>query len=141
MSSAGYTGGLCWGEPRGVQLNKWKFKVFLLVRKTPCTGICGGGWERWSCSVWRKEGSGDLTHVYKYLMGWEEEKGAMLFSLVPSDRTRSNEHNLKHMKFHLNQENTFLLFKHWNTLPREVEKVPSMEILKISLGMMSSNLL
>lgn len=103
--------------------------------------MCRGGWERWGCSVWRKEGSGGLTHVYKYLMGWEEGKGARLLLEVPSDRTRGNGNNLKHVKFHLSQENTFLLFKHRNTLPREIEKVLSMETLKISLAMMPSNLL
>ena len=42
--------------------------------------------------------SGDLIYVYKYLMGGNEENGARLFSVVPTDRRRGIRHKLKHIK-------------------------------------------
>jgi len=42
---------------------------------------------------------GDLTDTYKYFKGRCQEVRARLFSVVPSDRTRSNGHKLKHRKF------------------------------------------
>jgi len=47
--------------------------------------------------------------MYKYLMGQNREERVRLFSVVPSDRTRGNEHKLKHMKFHLNTRKHFFL--------------------------------
>lgn len=38
----------------------------------------------------------DLIHVY----GGGKEDRARLFSVVPSDGTRGNRHNLKYRKFH-----------------------------------------
>lgn len=42
-----------------------------------------------------------------------------LFSVVPSDRTCSNGHKLKHFKFHLSTRNNFTLrmAQHLNRLP------------------------
>ncbi|KAK4829696.1 hypothetical protein QYF61_006071, partial [Mycteria americana] len=44
---------------------------------------------------------GNLIIVYKYLKGGCKENGARLFSVVPSGRTSSSEHKLKHRRFHL----------------------------------------
>lgn len=63
--------------------------------------ICPRSWKSWDCSAW---GQGmlrrDLTNVYKYLMGGAEEQGIRLL-VVPTCRTRGNEHNLKSMRFYL----------------------------------------
>ncbi|GAB0184084.1 mitochondrial enolase superfamily member 1 [Grus japonensis] len=44
----------------------------------------------------------DLINVYKCLMRGYKEDEPRLFSVVPSDRTRGNEHQLKHRRFSLN---------------------------------------
>jgi len=44
-----------------------------------------------------------------------------------SEKTRGNEHNLQHEKFHLNMRKNFFTLRvteHWNRLPREVEVSP-----------------
>jgi len=48
------------------------------------------------------EVSGDLIHVYNYLMGSNEEA-------LSRDRTRGNRHKVKHMKLHLKTRKQFFL--------------------------------
>ena len=79
----------------------------------------------------------DLINVYKYLKGGGRQKDeARLFSVMNSNRMRSNGLKLEHRKFHTNMQKNFFMVRvmeHWNRLPREVVESPSMEIFKTHL--------
>jgi len=70
------------------------------------------------------------------ITGGCEEDGLILFSVVPSDRTRGNGHKLKLRKFHLKMRKNFFplrVTEPWNRLPRDVVESPSLEIFKTHL--------
>ncbi|KAK4817250.1 hypothetical protein QYF61_005463, partial [Mycteria americana] len=72
----------------------------------------------------------DIIDIYKYMKG--------------EDRTRGNEHELKHRRFHLNIRKHFFTVRvteHWHRLPREVVESPSLEILKGYMDMVLGSLL
>lgn len=46
--------------------------------------------------------------------------GAIVFSLLPSDRTRHNRHKFKHKELHLNMRRDF--FKHGRTLELSAQR-------------------
>lgn len=77
---------------------------------------------------------GGSTGVYKHLNGGFKENGARFFSVVPSDRTRSNGHSLKHMMLPVNIRKHFSTVRvnnYWQQLPREVVESLSWEIFNI----------
>jgi len=87
---------------------------------------------------------GDLVNAYKYLKCGCQKDGDRLFSVTPSNRTRSNRHTLKQKKFQLNMRKNFFplrVTEHWNRLPREVVESPSLEILKTHLDKVLCSLL
>lgn len=92
-------------------------------------------WEKWACSVWKREGwGGNLTVVYKYAKYGSQVDCDRLFSVV-NNRTRGNRQKLEYSKFHRKTKNSFSIrvMKHWNRQLREVES-PSLEIFKTNAG-------
>ncbi|KAJ7412178.1 hypothetical protein BTVI_47022 [Pitangus sulphuratus] len=87
-------------------------------------------WKLGLFSLEKKRLRGNLINIYKYLKCGYQEDGARLFSVVSSNKMRSNDHKLKHKKFHLNMRkdfSTWRVAKHWNRLPREAVVPPMPE--------------
>ena len=61
---------------------------------------------------------GDLANVHKHLKGvGRQVDEARLFSVLHSNRTRSNDVKLEHWKFHTNMRKNFFMVwatEHWN---------------------------
>jgi len=77
---------------------------------------------------------GHLVNVCKYFKRGYKEGRTRLFSVVPSDRTRGNGHNVTHRRFLLSIRKHFFTVRvteHWHRLPREVVESPSFEIFVI----------
>ncbi|KAK4828399.1 hypothetical protein QYF61_026153 [Mycteria americana] len=76
---------------------------------------------------------------------WRVQRGrSQALSVVPSDRTRGDGHQLKHRRFPLNTRKHFVtvrVTKHWHRLPREVVESPSLEIRRNHLDTVLVNLL
>ncbi|KAK4818850.1 hypothetical protein QYF61_020069 [Mycteria americana] len=95
------------------------------------------GVEYLSCEERLRE-LGLFTMEKGTFLGGCKDDVARLFSLVPSDRIRSNGHKLKHRRFLLNTGKHFFtvrVTKCWHRLSREVVEPPSLEIFESCLDM------
>lgn len=77
--------------------------------------------ESCECSPWRKEGSGDLIHVYKYLKVQREQSWALLRHAKQQDQRQWAQTETQEVPSdHQETPFTVQMAKHWRRLPREV---------------------
>ena len=70
--------------------------------------------ESWDCSAWRASGGArDLIDVCKHVVGGNEEEGARLFSVMPSDRTRGTGQKIKTHENTSEHIFSVRVVKHW----------------------------
>jgi len=92
--------------------------------------------SEWLCSAWLADAGLNYNAVV--------DANLTKCDVVPSDRTRSNGHKLKHRKFRLNMRKNFFLLRvtePWNRLPRGAMESPSLEIFKTYLDKVLCSLL
>jgi len=78
----------------------------------------------------------DLIAAFQYLKGAYKQEGSELFEKVDNSRTRKNGFKLKEVRFQLDVRGKFFTMKVvrcWNSLPREVVDVLSLEVFKARL--------
>lgn len=71
-------------------------------------------------SLGKRRLRGNLINVFKYLKDGCQEYGARFSSGVLSNRTRTNGHEAKYKKFHLNMGKSFFTLRvteYWNSFP------------------------
>lgn len=90
--------------------------------------------EEWlrscDCSAWSKEG---LVESYQWIEKLEGRVQKELVIMMPSDRTRSNGHKIKHRRLSLNTRKHFFTVraaKHWNRLLNKFWSSSSLKIFK-----------
>lgn len=130
--------GTDWLHEEDIDLLEWVQRRLLRWSKGWSTSAMMKGWRSWVCSAWRREGSGGIERISSmcintWICGENEDEGSRLFSLMPTERPRSNGQNMKLLKFHLNVRKQF----YCEICQREI----TMEIFKSYLDAVLGNLL
>lgn len=84
------------------------------------------------------------ANAYKYPKGECQVCGARQFSMMPIDKTRSDDHKLNYNKFYLSIRKSFFTLRvaeHRRRLPRKVVVSPSLETFKTYLDTFLGHLL